>query len=417
MDCSAMLYENKRIYSLCIKSIQVAVRSNSFGNKHPVCDENMPHTVSLLSKLHRQWISLEMSFRYGRWTPKKTFLGLMLISAFGLLIFTIYHLIYSVELLPWNPSLDNWCDREKVPEYMLYPAPDEMTVVTMFVDLGVFKKGEKAFAYHSPYKYKRWMRTFGRMVNRVVAYFENDEHIEYFRKIRSCLPASHTKIIKIHRGDLPAFKNLAQIRHIYSQPSYPKYHPNTVYPEYSCAMHAKYDVLQRSCIMDFFNTPYFAWVDIGLFRQLDGTDYPLFKLIPPDKFNPERIGFSQAWPQDPAFPPEYVMKEQMVWVSGSMVLATKEYMLNFTRDYKEAVKELLDQGLSNSDQEVIYSMYSAKMRKPHYTKIKPYLCHRGQLGLFGSASRYFCLGYVCKNAWEKRVPHIKSKIMPSDNSR
>ncbi|KAK7004619.1 hypothetical protein BgiMline_006151 [Biomphalaria glabrata] len=376
----------------------------------------MPFSNSGISKLRRQWITFEMSLRYGRWSVKKTLLGLTLMTVFGFLLFCIYHLTYSVELLPWNPSVDNWCEYEKVPEYMLLPAPDEITVVTMFLDLGVFKKGEEYFSYHSPYKYKRWMRTFGKMVNRVVAYMENDEHIEYFRKIRSCLPESHTKIIKIHRQELPSFNHLAQIQHIYSQPSYPKHYPNTIYPEYSCAMHAKYDVLQRSCVMDFFKTPYFAWVDVGLFRKLDDTDYPLFKLVPPDKFNPERIGFSQAWPQDPAIPPEYILKKKLVWVSGSMVLATKEYMLNFTRDYKMAVKELLDQGLSNTDQEVINAMYSAKMRKPNYIKIKTYMCHQGQLGLYGAESRYFCLGYVCKYAWEKRVPHVKDKLSVNAHS-
>lgn len=81
-------------------------------------------------------------------------------------------------------------------------------------------------------------------------------------------------------------------------------------------------------------------------------------------------------------------------------------MLNFTRQYKEAVEYLLDQGLSNSDQEVIFSMYSVQMRKEEHVKIKTYLCYQGQLGLTGADSRYFCLGYVCKNAWEKRVPHF-----------
>lgn len=89
-------------------------------------------------------------------------------------------------------------------------------------------------------------------------------------------------------------------------------------------MHAKYDVLENACNANYFETPYFAWVDVGLFRNLDGTDYPLFKLIPPEKFHPERIGFSQAWPHDPAHSLEDIMHNKMVWVSGSMVLATKE---------------------------------------------------------------------------------------------
>ena len=64
---------------------------------------------------------------------------------------------------------------------MLSPAPDEMTIVTMFINLGTFKKGDGIYYYHSPYKYHRWMRTFSKMVNRVVAYIENDEDIEYFK--------------------------------------------------------------------------------------------------------------------------------------------------------------------------------------------------------------------------------------------
>lgn len=89
-------------------------------------------------------------------------------------------------------------------------------------------------------------------------------------------------------------------------------------------MHAKYDVLEKSCLMDFYESPFFAWVDIGLFRNLDATDYPLFKLVTPEKFHPERIGFSQAWPLDPVHTPEHIMKNRMVWVSGSMLLASKE---------------------------------------------------------------------------------------------
>lgn len=74
-----------------------------------------------------------------------------------------------------------WCDDETVPDYMLRAAPDEMTIVTMYLDLGVLKTGDGLLSYRSPYSYRRWMRVFGRMVNRVVAYMENDDDIEYFR--------------------------------------------------------------------------------------------------------------------------------------------------------------------------------------------------------------------------------------------
>ncbi|XP_005103430.1 uncharacterized protein LOC101853400 [Aplysia californica] len=361
---------------------------------------------SIIGKVRRQYVIM----RYGRWTTKKMIAAFACLSCLGLAVYSLFHAVFTIELLPWKPGVDNWCAYEDVPEYMLTPAPDEMTVVTMFINLGVFKKGEGMYYYHSPHKYYRWMRTFGKMVNRVVAYIEDEGDIEYFRKVRSCLPASHTKIIKVRRSELPSFKHLPEIRRIYSQPSYPKRDPDTVFPEYACTMHAKYDVLERSVIMDFYRTPYFAWVDVGLFRQLDGTDHSLFKLVPPEKFNPERVGMSQVMPLDPVHTPEFVMKNSQIWVSGSMVLATKEYMLNFTREYKQAVSDLLKEGLSNSDQGVIYAMYTARMRRQNQVKVKTYLCHQGQLGLYGSDSRYFCLGYVCKNAWEKRVPHVSQRL-------
>jgi len=355
---------------------------------------------SMVLNIRRQFVLI----RYKRWTRKRLAVAVFVFSTALFVSISLYHTLFTMELLPGRPYVDKWCEREDVPDYMVQPAPDEMTVITMFLNLGVFKKGEGVYYYHSPYKYYRWMRTWGRMVNRVVAYMEDDDDIEYFRKVRACLPESLTKIIKVRRDQLPAFKHLQAITKVYNKPSYPKLYPDTVYPEYSCTMHAKFDVLHSACKADFYQTPYFAWVDIGLFRQLDQNSQPLFKLVPPDKFNPERVGVSQITPLDPNVPPEVIMRDTLKWVSGAMVLATKEYMMKFISVYKETVNDLLKEGLSNSDQSVIYAMYTTKRRKVDQVKIKTYLCHNGQLGLFDSDSRYFCLGYVCKNAWEKRVP-------------
>ena len=79
---------------------------------------------------------------------------------------------------------DHWCLRHDAAtldaQWRSRPS-DSITVVTMFIDLGVFKKGEQLLSYHSPYMYKRWMRTFGKLTNQVVAFIEKDEDIEYFR--------------------------------------------------------------------------------------------------------------------------------------------------------------------------------------------------------------------------------------------
>ena len=89
-------------------------------------------------------------------------------------------------------------------------------------------------------------------------------------------------------------------------------------------MHAKYDVLERSILDDHFQTPYYAWLDIGLFRNLDDLYFPVFKMVPPKDFKPERISFSQVFFHNPYQLPTTIVYEAKTWVSGSMALGKKE---------------------------------------------------------------------------------------------
>nr|KAG5714142.1 hypothetical protein BaRGS_020470 [Batillaria attramentaria] len=84
-----------------------------------------------------------------------------------------------------------------------------------------------------------------------------------------------------------------------------------------------------------------------------------------------------------------------------MILGDQKMVLNFTTHYKQTVDRLLKDDLSSGDEQTIYLMYSTPLRKPKQVKIKTYMCHDGQLGLYGRDTRFLCLGYVCKNAWDK----------------
>lgn len=245
------------------------------------------------------------------------------------------------------------------------------------------------------------MRPLGKVANPIVAYMENDDDAEYFRKIRSCLPPTHTKIIKVQRGELWSFKLRPYIKHIYSRSGYPRHEPNTVYPEHTCASHAKYELLEMAAKKNYFQTPFFAWLDIGYFGNLDGTDFAMFKLIPPATFNVEMVAMTQAWPHDPNIPAKDVIRHNLVWVSGEMLLGDQKMVLNFTLHYKEMVNQLIKDDLSSGDEQTIYLMYSTPRRKLKQAKIKTYMCHEGQLGLYGRDTRFLCLGYVCKNNWDK----------------
>ena len=296
----------------------------------------------------------------------------------------------------------HWCKDNEVPRYLLRTEPDEITLVTAYFNLGTFKTGNTFWDYIAPYKYKQWMRPFGVIANRMVVFVEDDGMVEYIREIRSCFPENHTEVIIVSRSELWAFSILDKVKKIYSNSSYTKVHPNTVNAEYTCVMHSKYELLQSVIDADILHSPALAWVDAGYFKLLDGKITAPFKLLVPSKFNTEKIGFSQIWPRDPYLSPETVMTKHALWVSAGFVLGLPKVLKNFTQQYRASVEEFLDMGLMNTDKQVIYAMYSSTRKFRKYAKmIKPYMCHQGQLGLHGSDTQYYCLGFVCKNMWDR----------------
>lgn len=321
-----------------------------------------------------------------------------------LILWIVYNAVRHVfhrGVLRGDPVVDRWCDREDVPAYILQPDPEEITLVTAFFYLGAYKNGPGAWDYSNPYLQKQWMRPLGKIANPIVAFMEHDKDVEYFRQVRSCLPPSHTKIIKVRRQDLWSFRLRPYIKRIYDKSDYPHHDPNTVYPEHTCASHAKYELLEQATKNNYFQTPFFAWLDIAYFRNFDQTDFKIFKLVPPGTINFEMVAMSQAWPHDPNIPAKEVIRNNLVWVSGEMLLGDYKTVLNFTTHYKQVVERLLKDDLSSGDEQIIYLMYSTPLRKPKQVMVKTYMCHDGQLGLFGRDTRYLCLGFVSKNAWDK----------------
>ena len=131
---------------------------------------------------------------------------------------------------------------------------------------------------------------FRQIDNPVVAYFDDDTFFEAFRNIRNGDLANKTKIVKVDRKDLWAFKLMPKVTRIFSDPMYPKFQPNTVVPEYSCSMHAKYELMIKAINDNYFTTDDFAWIDIGLFRHQDPSRTAPFRIGLPPKFNHSHIG-------------------------------------------------------------------------------------------------------------------------------
>ncbi|CAL1534254.1 unnamed protein product [Lymnaea stagnalis] len=292
--------------------------------------------------------------------------------------------------------------------------PNDITVVTFYVSIGSFQKGYGNLVY-TPDRYKEWMRTYGWLTNKVVAYFADDETLQYFKKLRSGLPAHRTVVKKLDMSMLEAYKNYDKVKQIFAKPNYPKHPPNTVNVDYSILMNAKYDVLQMAIDGGHVSTDFMAWLDIGTFRNLvqpelapkDGR----FSLEVPSDMDRNKIAFTEVGSRNDMinFTAWEYIQSNHVWVSGSMMVGAVEKIRKFIPSYKKTVDVLLGEGMASTDQQVIGAMYSPKYLGDQEVDIQPYRCRDGDYGLYSSDIAYFCLGYVCKAAAESRRNETRIK--------
>ncbi|XP_046552548.1 uncharacterized protein LOC124262133 [Haliotis rubra] len=268
----------------------------------------------------------------------------------------------------------------------------EITVITAYFNIGSFAKGSKSNMY-TPSRYMNWMKVFGRIRNNLVAYTDSRDVFDLLTGLRRRFPSNITKVFLIDRANLWSFSLAQEIRNIYIQPNYPRHHPNTVNENYSCAMHAKFELVNKVLMEELFPTKYFCWLDIGLFRGLVD-DTSMFKLQVPNEWDKRKVAYSRVSNFNDKATTESVIKGNQVWVGGAMFLGTPEVLHNYTEDYMNTVKMLLKRRLMNTDQQVIYSMYLP------LSDFKP----RVQIQLFSQTkSRYdpwFYLGYLCRETWQ-----------------
>ena len=213
-------------------------------------------------------------------------------------------------------------------------------------------------------------------------YTDDNSTYELFTSLREKFPEQHTKLFLINRTDLWSFQIRDNISAIYKQPGYPKHYPNTVLPEYSCAMHAKFELLANVIKRNYYKTRYFMWLDIGLFRDLRGNFE--FGLSPPRDFNESKVAYSHVNNFEQQTYKKIVYNNK-VWVGGASNLGRYDVLYTFTQEYLDFVKKSIEMNLMDTDQQIIYGMYVEK-RKP-ITQLQLY------------KSGWFKLGYRCYKTW------------------
>lgn len=263
-----------------------------------------------------------------------------------------------------------------------------VTIVTAYWNLGTFQKGVGGLKF-STNTYFKWASTFKYLVNPLVVYTDCKEFKELMETLRSDR-LNNTMIYLLNRTELWPFQLVTQMKSVLDQPGYPKYYPNTVIPEYPAAQHSKYAVVAETIRKGVFANPYFAWVDIGYFRDVVERKVDFTLDIPPG-FDPGKISVNRVEGLSMNIDPFTIFRKNTVWVGGGIFLGKGEVLLQFEQLYHRAVKYFLDQQLVNSDQQVLYSMYSKKGREA----LKPNI----ELQLYipkGSGNPWFYLGYLCR---------------------
>ena len=213
-----------------------------------------------------------------------------------------------------------------------------------------------------------------------------------------------TKIIRIDRDTLWSFKLAPKIKEIYSQPGYPKYHPNTVNEYYSCAMHAKYDLIEDVIQKGLSHTKYLAWIDIGYFREKYEN---AFKLIEMEGIKPDHVTFLQINKFYDVTPQE-IINSNMVWIAGGILLGQAKYLLTFIEDYRSMVESMIVDRLMDTDQQVLYVLYSKQSKVKPRVRLQTYhhkcRCdwfYVGNLMMYTTEIEYF--EHVCINKFALQI--------------
>lgn len=266
----------------------------------------------------------------------------------------------------------------------------DVTLVTAYFNIGSFPKGTRTQIF-TPTAYKQWMRMFAKITNPVVAYFDDASVAALFTEIRASggqALVERTKIVTVNRSTLWSFGLLNQTAKIFAEPEYPRFLPNTEVPAYPCAMHAKYEVMSNTVTLNPFQTKFFAWIDVGFFRSEKPKMTEPFRIGLPPMFNTSRIGYGVVNRHDGSISTTNIIKGNAVWVSGGFFIAHHDVMSRWTRLYMEYVQIVLDRGLMNSDQQVIYAMVNDQ-QFPKDVEVQAYT--RGRYKL----NKWYLLGNLC----------------------
>ena len=267
-----------------------------------------------------------------------------------------------------------------------------LTIVTAYIDIGTIQKGKNSF--RRPQRvYWDWTQIFGHLLNPLVVYTDSEHFLSLIQKQRSRFP-ERTKFIMFDKSSSWAFSLNKSIEKVFKRDEYPAYiHTNPTIVNYSCVQHAKYEVTQMAAKENFFRTDYIAWLDVGLFRESKNNTKDFILGLPPG-FNDSKLAVNQvtAARMDVQFWP--IFKRKLVWICGCTFIGRIETVIRYTEQYKQSVEYFIKHNFMNTDEQIVYAVYTNLGRK----KLKPDI----DLQLYKKPTNYtgnhwFYIGYIMRH--------------------
>ena len=250
---------------------------------------------------------------------------------------------------------------------------------------------------YNPQLYKQWMGSFLNLTNPVIAYMEAG-YVAYFRQLRSHMPKHLTVVHTVNKEEMWAFSLKHRTAEVFHNQHVPASHPNNVIPAYSCAMHAKYELMLRSILENPHKTKYFAWQDIGLFRDLVHTNHnrPIridpYRIELPHRFNHNKVAYTAVHKLNRNLSLRNIFEKDVVWLCGCFFIGHASKIAEWSQDYMRAVEWLLRVGLMSTDQQVIVAMHSKESEVESIVQIQSYSSHGSEY------NPWFYLGYLCRES-------------------
>lgn len=95
-----------------------------------------------------------------------------------------------------------------------------------------------------------------------------------------------------------------------------------------------------------FQNVYYAWLDIGYFRDVVERNVQFELKIPPG-FDSKRVSYNRISEFSKTVDPFTIFRNSLLWVDGGMFLGTGEVLLQFEQLYHRALLYFLDEKLMN----------------------------------------------------------------------